>query len=336
MENIERYLKQYIGKYIDTLDDIYTLFDSEGISIEQQKQILKQINDHNETIYKGEKEKVQRRSVEEPINSKTIVQAETENINVSSPKEKNIIEIDISEYIMKLKKCRTLEEIIAILPSSDVPNYQHIINKILLYYYQLKVEIINFLNEEKVTEEEKIEFEKDVNDLTTTINSIVGYTLQASFSMTEDRKEDKNQLIFLQSEGTPRIFQSMKSIDNEYYEAFSELLNSIIDGTFKGFKAFTNNENITGVYEVRGFKTRIIFDRIDNDKFIILDAFIKKCDKDLRYRNNLTNIVSIYRREKESLQRLVKDASFIEQQQTFQKNLFEMLENPKKKVLHNE
>lgn len=337
MKKIEAYLQQFDNQYIGNLDQVYKLFEQEKLSIEQQKQYLKRITLHNENIYKLEQQKA--RNVVSTSSCTIPIETTVFKISKSLEKKKqqSIIDVDVSSYITTLKKCTTIEEIKASLPMKDIPNYEHIIRKILLYYYQYKVEIINLLNaNNELTKEDIISFQMENETVTTIMDSIIDSVVQKSFSIDISKEEHFNQLIFWQNEDIPRVFDNIKNIDIEYYDSLNELFHSIKTGTFKGFKSFKNNDNLTGIYEVRGFKTRILFDRIDADKFVIIAAFIKKCDKDYRYRNYLTNMIHGYRKEKEFLKEQIKSMDFMKQQSNFEQMLFAMLENPKKKVLEHE
>ena len=43
MKKVREYLKQFENKYIDSLDDLFILFDSEKITFDQRKQLLKEV-----------------------------------------------------------------------------------------------------------------------------------------------------------------------------------------------------------------------------------------------------------------------------------------------------
>ena len=48
----------------------------------------------------------------------------------------------------------------------------------------------------------------------------------------------------------------------EYMPLFKELVDSIVDGTFKNVKGFNNNNNLNGLSEVKGPGVRIVFKKI--------------------------------------------------------------------------
>ena len=53
--------------------------------------------------------------------------------------------------------------------------------------------------------------------------------------------------------------------------------------------------------EVKNHKTRIVFDRIGFDTYVVIAVFMKKSDNDKGYLNFLEHRVSLYRKQKQQL-----------------------------------
>lgn len=331
MKKVREYLKQFENKYIDSLDDLFILFDSEKITFDQRKQLLKEVLNHNEQLYN--KEKIKNKDV-----SKKIIISDNENVSSDilinhEEDRKQVKMLDVKSYIDLLMKCNSINEIERVLPASDSELYLEKINQILTDCYQYKVEVINFLNSNSdLNDEEVSEFKKEEELMQFIIETIRGILYEKGDNFLEI--ETSNKLIF--QENGDRIISALKDIDREYYDSFKELLLSIKNGNFKRNRRFVNNNNINGIYEVKNFKTRILYDRIDTNTYVIIDAFVKKCDIDSRYRNRIQNSIQAYRKEEAILREKVKDANFLSKQKDIEEEVFELLDNSKKKVLTNE
>ena len=185
-----------------------------------------------------------------------------------------------------------------------------IINSILMYFIKECVEIEKFIAKENLNKEEKNDFQEEIRSKQTLIHKIAEYRNQP---IIEEDKKYNNNIIYLTSPSDNIYAQSdLKDISKEFYDSFLELLNSIIDGTFKNVKCFTNHNKIGKLYEVKNFQTRIIFDRINKDTYVIISVFIKKTDKDLRYFEQIINRSSKYFSIKEILKEAAKNQIFID------------------------
>lgn len=156
------------------------------------------------------------------------------------------------------------------------------------------------------------------------------------------RKENKeeneetvdNILIFTPTQsGNIRIFDDLSGIPTEYYPSFLEIIQSIKDGSFKGIKRFINNDILKGALEVRGFKVRVVFTRLDKNVYAVLTAFVKKTNNDRGYRRPLEIKVSDYKANLASkLKESIKNDAFIEENKLLEKELFNMLGQEDKEV----
>ena len=103
---------------------------------------------------------------------------------------------------------------------------------------------------------------------------------------------------------------------------------SIQNGTFKNLKRL-NKDSIkkTSVVEVKDYQSRIVFDRIGSNRYIILSVFIKKVDWNNENRLSLINRVDMYRNIENRLSTLVHDAVFMKTQEEISQNILEALKN---------
>lgn len=126
----------------------------------------------------------------------------------------------------------------------------------------------------------------------------------------------ENQLVYLLSD--KENCYAIKDIDNipvDYYASFANLLISIKNGTFKNFKAFKENKRLSGLLEVKDFKTRIIFRRLSTNYYIILGMFMKKTDRDMAYLKFLNRRQEQFNKVQEQLERKLKEQTLQDQDQ---------------------
>ena len=120
----------------------------------------------------------------------------------------------------------------------------------------------------------------------------------------------------------------MDKIKNEYYEGFEELFRSIKDGTFKGAKRLNSNNNKTSsLSEVRGFKTRVLFDKLDENTYIIIMCAVKKCDYDNGYKKSLETRGLTYRAMKPKILSQKDNQEYKNENKNIEKTLFLKLED---------
>lgn len=220
------------------------------------------------------------------------------------------------------------------LPSKNNSNYFNIVNRIkaeifkeILVYSSMLDETsdLEFIEEVKSC----INFEKLKLSLVKTCENS---------KKIESADETKNNIVFF-NKNSDRTYamDDIKNINSEYYESFLELLESIEDGSFKNIRRLTTaNNKINSISEVKGFKTRVIFDKVGNNTFVILQLAVKKSDFDKGYRESLTNRISIYRCFKPSIVEDVKNDKYLEENASILKEIKNKLSQNKKKVLTNE
>ena len=135
--------------------------------------------------------------------------------------------------------------------------------------------------------------------------------------------------------GNIRIIDDLEHIPNDYYDGFKDLINSIIDGTFKNVKTFSNNEGLLGISEVKAFKIRLVFKRLNNNTYALITAFMKKWDNDKLYQESLANKIKDYYSIETKLKELINNPEFIEENEKNVQQLWNVL-SPKEDINRKE
>ena len=156
------------------------------------------------------------------------------------------------------------------------------------------------IKSDSIGEEEIIEETQKLIDLN---KRKLNYIRNAKIDSKSDQEIKENNLYFFKTtSGNIYCLNDLDKIKKEYYESFSELFKSIKDGTFKRAKRLnSNNSKTSSLSEVRGFKTRILFDRLDKNNYIIIMCAVKKCNFDNGYKKSLENRALMYRAMKPKL-----------------------------------
>jgi len=241
----------------------------------------------------------------------------------------SLFEDEISFYLDDYKNLGedfTREDLIEILPSRKNYDYQRIVMRLMSESMKEMKELHEILTkDDSLTESELLEL-KEMIVLEEKKRTMLREILVAK----EDESLEhatKNQLILVPtSGGAIRILDEIDHIPREYYSAFLELINSIIDGTFKGVKRFTNNNMLKGLCEVKsGNGERILFTRLNRDSYAIISAFVKKTDKDKGYSDALKRKFTAYRDEEETLKDLLEDDEFLQDNDLYVQELLNLL-----------
>lgn len=297
------------GKSFITNEELDHLINTQDLDEIEIRNALIEVRDINQRYYFKELKRNQ--ELKKTQNDLTLSVPISKEL-VNEPEEKNEKQImDISFYLNQIKKCKSIDEIISVLPKNNNYDFELLINTILMHYIEECVEIENFIVSEELTDDEHEEFLSELHRKQEVMNKIIEYRNQP---VKQEVEIEKNNLIYLtSSSGNIYALNDLKNIDVDYYDSFLELLNSIIDGSFKNVKNFSNNNKIGQLYEVKDFKTRIVFDRIDKNTFIIISIFMKKTDKDLKYREQIVNRAQKYRNIREMLKMLCRNSEYIEE-----------------------
>lgn len=214
------------------------------------------------------------------------------------------------------KHSEILDIILDNLPSCENKNYLNIVNRIKLELLKQIYELDTLLNDDDIKCD--IELTNEIVEEKAKIYAVI----EAINYVQTEKKESQiekvltvdNKLIFLETPGGSIYAESdLYSISEEYYESFMNLLISIKNGTFKNVKMLNGGYKLlVGISEVKDFKTRIIFDQLGKNAYVIIGIFTKKCNTDTNYREFLVNRVSYYRKQKQYLKEMINDEDFVE------------------------
>lgn len=328
-ELIDYYMKN--NKYISCLEDLYVLFEKNNISFNERKNIMVKIYKYNEKVHALEEKKS--RELDKIENYKSTI-VKPEEVVVANQKSKKTIETlqcNVSSYMEKIKSFSDIDELENILPDRDSEQFDNVIDMIIVKLYREKVDLINFIHEQQQAESDIYQFfDNELEELDCRIETLLDYKNNDKRLEEIDYENNTSKIIFLKNSfGEPIIFSDLKGYE-EYYDSFLELLNSIISGNFRKSRVFTNNDKIVDMMEVKGFKTRILLSRLKDNIFVVMSAFVKKCDTDLRHRNLLQNVSYIYQNQKDILMDLITDDQFIGQEERYLEELVEKLKEKRK------
>ena len=250
-------------------------------------------------------------------------------------------EIEYYANIFKsIKDDFSFEDVLELLPSNSHYNYDDIINRLKAECYKEMIEIEDIIvNDPDVTKEECIEFKELINKE----NLKIKYLNQASLDVVDDDElHHKNKIVLVPTENNePNVLKELQNIPSEYYEAFGELIESIVDGTFKKVKQLTGNDYVSGLSEVKGHQVRVVFQRIDKNTYALITAFIKKVNNGKYYRNTLIQKCKHYKNVKDTLKEKINNPEFMELNDFYVEELFNLIklktteENKKKVIKHD-
>lgn len=233
-------------------------------------------------------------------------------------------EHEIEYYFQALKEVPEEEletEIETVLPSKRNYQYKRIMYRLKAEIVRSIKEIRDFIAEEGLSLEEA-ELEDEIA-LELKRIKLLDQELQRTEQTTEEEIQTQNNLVFAPTlSGNIRILDEIEHIDSEYYERFNGLFQSIIDGTFKNVQRFSRNSDLAGLCEVKDFKTRVIFKRLNKNSYAVISAFIKKSDNDKGYRNMLSSRYSDYLQIESTLKKNTENEEFMSMQQLYTEELF--------------
>lgn len=319
------------SKFINDLDGVNEYLISQNLSSSDMATILRKTYEYNETVYSllvEENNKLEKiiSTVKNKKELKKLPEKSTQKEIVPMPTEINAV--DISFYIYQINKCKSIDCLDEILPKVTSNNYTDTINCILLRLLKEAFDIKKMLYEDRfdIDSDTKMFFENEYELLKYKIEYIKNITKNITKKKEIEESEPENRLVFLKTNyGNICAFSDLK-ISIEYYDQIYELLESIRLGTFKGVKTFTNNNVLQGLSEVRGEGTRVIFDKIGKNTYVIIYIFIKRVDRSASYIASLQNRSELYHYNESSIRSLVETSeSYLEENNQIYEDIKRML-----------
>lgn len=226
------------------------------------------------------------------------------------------------------------EKLESCLPSRNHYRYKDIILRLKLESLKNIKEIKEFLAIEagNISKEDMIEFKDEILLEQKKINLLTSIA-----DLKDDKKEEQvveNRFVFAtRSGGNIRVLEEIDRIPSECYSSFKGLFDSIKNGTFRDVKRLNSNPELVGFCEVRDLSanTRVVFDRVDENTYVLITAFIKKSDTcDNGYMYGLKNKINIYKNEASQIKENLGNSDFMDLQQEYEAELYRKLGSDKK------
>ncbi len=271
-----------------------------------------------------ERLRLERRGASFPISTvsdSTLVETEEDE-------ERDAFEDEIDYYLSDYRTLEapiTKEAIQEVLPKKSNYRYQDIMFRLQAESIREIKEIEEILMENKDISTVELKEYRQLLDLEKNKIRILRECLSEKEDVSS-QDEKKNQLILVPTPSfNIRIIDDLEHIPSEYYPNFYELIQSIVDGTFKGVKRFKNNRYLLGISEVKAFKIRVVFTRLDSNTYALITAFMKKCDNDKLYQESLQSKVSEYRKIEDQLRNSLSNEDFISENNRYIEEMFSLL-----------
>lgn len=239
----------------------------------------------------------------------------------------------IFSYVLMYKSLNSgfsKEDLLDILPSFQDYHFKDIIFRLKAEIVREEKEINELINEDNFSEEELEELRKLLVEQER--RKKILDDIEKDEKIVDDTDDVAvNKVVLIPSRsGKIRIFDELSNVPIEYRTRFLELINSIINGSFKNFKRFVSNDNLLGFCEVRGFQTRVIFRRISKDTYALVSAFIKKSDNSYGYRDYLTARILEYRAVEKQIKENLDNEDFMNQNNLYVEELLDLLGSKEK------
>ena len=209
--------------------------------------------------------------------------------------------------------------------AGDFTNYQKYINMLKIALYKDLVSISNLAYENNsITDEDIQAMSKELVDI---YNAINDFEMEEELIISSQNKQ--NMLFFRTSLNRVVAFERIeKEIPSDVYPQLLELIMSIIDGKFKGLKVI----HLSKLFELRLGQIRIIFTRLTENKFLILDCFLKKHTTSKEYRERMLRINDYFLKEREEYLSRCEDPAFIAEHQKYLDDIIALCDIKKREL----
>ena len=301
-------------------------------TITDDEELLKALK-HNNKVSSSMKQEIKEMEKLDEANKKMSFKIEKQNFEEDDEYEEE--QDEDSDYLYYYEPIKDVSEDISItelekiikenLPSKNNPNYFKIISRMMA---EILKEIMEYeeIKSDSIGEKEIIEETQKLIDLNKRKINFIRSTKEKE---TNEEEVKENNLYFLKTtSGNIYCLNDLDKIKNEYYESFEELFKSIKDGTFKRAKRLnSNNLKTSSLSEVRGFKTIVLFDKLDENNYIIIMCVVKKCNYDNGYKKSLETRGLTYRAMKPKILSQKNSEESKTENKDIEKKLFLKLEN---------
>lgn len=256
----------------------------------------------------------------------------SESNNKSTKQDKDKVRPNINIDYNSIESANSTEELLLLLPKKDDVLFDDKIKLIKCYlstvidtynnliYVNPDDDMLDYLRECKEELQEKFLKICDYADVKPDL---------------EIERQDEVNIIYLKSKNGNLVLQDLLDEDIEKYSSYSVLINSIFNQNFKNVKRF--NDILYSMYEVRNDQQRVIFDFVNKNTIIILQAFTKKFWNTKKYRLNLRGriekYISIKNNLKEVLDNNENKKALLEDASKDSESIFQLLETKSKTLV---
>lgn len=238
--------------------------------------------------------------------------------------------VDYYNYLISsIDDCDDLkEQIESSLPNPNTSDYKMIVLRLKLKLLKRIKETADFIAEcrEEFDDDDLEEYKEEIRLCSKKLEILKS---ESNEEINENKISTKNNFFFpISSMGNIRVIDEIEKISKsgpEFCSEFLELFQSIQDGSFKRVRKFLNNNKLVGISEVRGFKPRVVFDRIGKNDYAIITAFLKKCDNDKGYKESLELKIQKYMGQRDNMIKNLNNSEYRTLNEQYTNELFEKL-----------
>ncbi|MCM1052919.1 MAG: hypothetical protein NC483_02975 [Ruminococcus sp.] len=211
-----------------------------------------------------------------------------------------------------------LEKIKEIINPSNI-RYNYLINKIKLRLYK---ELLSYtkLYLDCENEEEALEVKAIMDEIKLKISCLL--ELKEVEELISGAKSDNNLFFLTSGNGDVIFYNSLFNIPFEYYFRIYELLESLKNGNFRRVKRVVSKP----YFEVRLDMIRILFDKLSDGNYIIIDIFIKR-NSTKKYKERLKNRTKQYLQLKDYFLLNHQNKDFISEHNRYYQDIITLLES---------
>lgn len=235
--------------------------------------------------------------------------------------------VDYYNYLISsIDDCEDLQDQIeSSLPNPNTGDYKTIVLRLKLKLLKSIKETADFISEcrEEFDDEDLEEYKEEIRLCSKKLEILKS---ESNEEVNENKTSTKNNFFFpVSSMGNIRVIDEIEKISKsstEFCSEFLELFQSIEDGSFKRVRRFLNNNKLVGISEVRGFKPRVVFDRIGKNDYAIITAFLKKCDNDRGYKDSLELKIQKYMSQRDNIVKRLNNPEYRALNEQYTNELF--------------
>lgn len=246
------------------------------------------------------------------------------NVKKIKVEDKKVINNIIKEHFNSIKE-------IINMSLSDLQDSRDLLDKENINYYLLGL-IKEITDYQKMADDAYLNHDKSLlKEIKEYINSLEEKISYLKFLANAKEDNEKNikkcRILFLETSSHRSYFLEDIAGLEEFYNSFQKLFLSLELGKPIKVKCFNNNNKLNGLTETRDpyGQTRIFYDKINEDTYIILNAIVKKEDNSLGYKNKLENRYNYYLQNKDIIIKSLDNEEYLSLQEEYLQDAKEKL-----------